>query len=690
MAGRRLKIKAKKDFIARLSQAPMMNALEELIWNAFDECSTLVTVTFLPNQLGGIDRIEISDNGGSLEYALAANAFENLGDSNKVARTLETGESLHGRKGEGRHKALSLGHRVEWHFVYEKRKKRFAYDVIGTAGREDPFYLTDESAAPEAATGCKVVISDIDRSLTQLLQPDARRDIASVFAPFLLRHPDRKLVYNGKPIRPEDAIESRRSIRSISVIHEDKKYSVSFEVIQWKDNSKRKEVQLCSENGIPLHKLSNRPVASSKDFSVFASSPLFDVLHEQNLLSSVEMAADGGRKEIINKVWAKTRQYFRKQNQKDSLAELERLRGEGSYPYKGEPKTVIDKVERRVFDMCAVNISRHLPNFNEGMDGDSRKLLLRIVREAISQNPTTVGSIIREVCKLPEREARSFARLLEDVPLRNVVQLSSMVAQRLRFLTLFESVVYLDPFETVVKERTQLQRLLAPNTWLFGEEYALGTDDENLQGILSKHVQILGRDHLVKELKDADVEACLADFNESKKKTPQSLSRIPDLMLWRKFEERRADEYEFLVVEIKRPGVPIGRKEIAQIEDYADAVSQAPFADFERTRWVFVVVSDELDDHANSRAHQHGLPAYTISAPTHKRYEIQARPWSQLIRSANARHQHLQKWLDYSVAKDRVLERAAEFSDFLPPLKTEKASTNQKSRTNAPGKKRRA
>src|SRR5262249_23508 len=152
--------------------------------------------------------------------------------------------------------------------------------------------------------------------------------------------------------------------------------------------------------------------------------------------------------------------------------------------------------ERRVFDLCAVNISRHLPSFSEKMDVDGRKLLLRVVREALSQNPTSVGKIIREVCRLPEDAAKSFARLLDDLPLGNVVHLAKMVADRLHFLTLFEAVVHLDPFDRVIEERTQLQKLLEQNTWLFGEEYAAGTGDENLVAVLEKHIAILGRDHL--------------------------------------------------------------------------------------------------------------------------------------------------------------------------------------------------
>ncbi|NQT16019.1 MAG: hypothetical protein HQ582_24905 [Planctomycetes bacterium] len=180
----------------------------------------------------------------------------------------------------------------------------------------------------------------------------------------------------------------------------------------------------------------------------------------------------------------------------------------------------------------------------------------------------------------------------------------------------------------------------------------------------------------------------LKEFNRDREKTPESLDRIPDLMLWRNFRERRPDEYEFLVIEIKRPGVAVGRKEIAQIEDYAKAVSSTPFADSKRTRWVFIVVSDKLDEHARDRASQAGLPPYTILKPADARYEVRAIPWSVIIRSARARHEHLREWLNHSVVLERAMENAREvYDDYLPPVKM-KAPKERTANAKRPRRKR--
>jgi len=671
MAGKRLKLRAQPDFVRRLTQAPVLAALEELIWNAFDERARTVEVAFEFNELRGVDAIEIRDDGQGLRYDMAPDAFEQLGNSNKIGRKLESGERLHGRRGEGRHKALSLGNRVDWQFTYRRADELYSFGITGTAGRSDPFYLTEETeAAADRATGCTVRITNIEKNLQRLPNPSTQRELASQFAPFLLRYPDRRLIFNGKPVNPRQVIDRRRTLRAFSVTHDGAQHEVKIQVIHWKPGQGRREVWLCSGATIPLHQISERALSAATDFTVFVRSELFEQLHEDNLLSNIEMSGDHERAAIVQKVRKKIRGYFRKLQQREADEAITRLKEEGSYPYGHEPKTEIDKVERQVFDLCAINVSRHLPNFTEGMDVHGRRLLLRMIQEALTQNPTSVGKIIREVCRLPEKDAQSFAKLLDDVPLSNVVHAARMVTERLNFLTFFEAIVYLNPFDRAIKERSELHRILAMNTWLFGEEYAVGTDDENLRAVLQQHVEILGRDHLQPELRDADLRELLKQFAKDRTKTPESLDRIPDLMLWRCFTERRPDEYEFLVIELKRPGVPVGREEIAQIEDYAKAVATTPFADFDRTNWVFVVVSDELDDRANDRAHQAGLPAFTILKRQEARYEVRAMPWNAIIRSARARHEHLRQWLNHSVAIEKAMEQAtAAYEEYLPPTK---------------------
>lgn len=158
----KLTLKAQKDFVDRLAQAAPLDALSELIWNSFDERATGVAVNFEVDDEIVLKRIRVIDNGASLRYDNAKEKYEKLGDSDKASRRLESGEPLHGSKGEGRHKALSLGATVDWRFVYERDESKWCYRVEGIAGNESPFRLYDEErAAPTEQVGCTVTVSDI-------------------------------------------------------------------------------------------------------------------------------------------------------------------------------------------------------------------------------------------------------------------------------------------------------------------------------------------------------------------------------------------------------------------------------------------------------------------------------------------------------------------------------------------------
>lgn len=403
------------------------------------------------------------------------------------------------------------------------------------------------------------------------------------------------------------------------------------------------------------------------NYTVFVRSDLFSRLHTDNILPLIEMTANGPEKSVIALIRKKIRQYFNRLAKDKTEKALEKLKKEGSYPYKDTHRKGVIAIEQRVFDVCTVNIIRHLSNFYTGMDVESRTLMLRVVKEALSQSPSSVGRIIREVCKLPEAEADTFSGLLNSVPLGSMVHCARMISDRLNLIELMREIVHLDPFESRIRERTELHKIVERNTWLFGEEYALGTSDKNLRAVLEKHIQILKRQFLSPEISDAEIKTMISAEQMNRNKSPESLDRIPDLMLWQQFIDRRPDEYEFLVVELKRPGVKIGRTEIAQIEDYAKAVISTPFHDSRRCRWVFVVVSDDLDEHARDRANQDNLPHSVVFRPSNGNYEIRALAWSEILQSAASRHEHLKKWLNRDPDVKTAIEEASRvYRDYLP------------------------
>ena len=121
--------------------------------------------------------------------------------------------------------------------------------------------------------------------------------------------------------------------------------------------------------------------------------------------------------------------------------------------------------------------------------------------------------------------------------------------------------------------------MLAQETWLFGEEYALTGDDERLTAVLVKHPEILGE----------DIE--LADGPQITRE--DGTVAIPDLVLSRQIKHHQ-NALQHLVVELKRPSVDIRPAELQQIEDYAFAVAADERFNQPNVSWEFMVVGNKL------------------------------------------------------------------------------------------------
>src|SRR5437588_409737 len=99
-------VEIQPDFLERQSKAHPIAAVAELIWNALDADATKITVDFVDDKLGGMEKIIVTDNGHGIPHADAPTLFANLGGSWKKhgARTKLRNRMLHGQDGRGRFK----------------------------------------------------------------------------------------------------------------------------------------------------------------------------------------------------------------------------------------------------------------------------------------------------------------------------------------------------------------------------------------------------------------------------------------------------------------------------------------------------------------------------------------------------------------------------------------------------------
>ena len=206
-----------------------------------------------------------------------------------------------------------------------------------------------------------------------------------------------------------------------------------------------------------------------------------------------------------------------------------------------------------------------------------------MLRHAIERGPNDFQLILKEVLDLPERKKKELAELLQETTLSSIITAAKTVADRLKFIAGFESIVFNAETKERLKERSQLHKILAENTWVFGEEYNLWVSDRDLKRVLEKHRSIL----------DPNIE-----MDESVNVVGKTRG-IVDLMFSRATRRHRANDIEHLVVELKAPKVRIGADEITQAKRYAMAVSEDErFHTVRGVCWHFWVVSNSYDDYA--------------------------------------------------------------------------------------------
>jgi hypothetical protein len=214
------------------------------------------------------------------------------------------------------------------------------------------------------------------------------------------------------------------------------------------------------------------------------------------------------------------------------------------------------------------------------------------------------------------------------------------VANRLDFVRGLETMLFDSDLKKNFKERSQLHRIIADNTWMFGEEFALTVDDQSLTEVLRQHLKLVNRDIIVDEpVKRLD-----------------GTCGIVDLMLSRRVPSIREDEREHLIVELKAPTVKASMKETGQLKSYAFAVQGDERFKGVPTRWTFWLVVNDIDENVSREVHQSERPQGLLVLADDPHTRIWVKTWAQIIHDCKTRLQVFQQALNYSADRDSSLE----------------------------------
>ena len=632
---KKLRVQVHRDHLSKVAAGTGKTGLCELIWNAFDADATNVKVYFNEGEFG-VEKVIISDDGTGIVYEDAEKLFIGLGGSWKSSgKRTQKGRFLHGQEGQGRFKAFAIGRVAVWEIVYKDDDKFYEYTVEGTADAIDEFSLSQKKEAERRKTGVRVEISEVAKKFHILNSEKAIAELAPVFALYLKSYQDITLRIAGIKLDPIKAIKQTKNIQIAPLLIGESEYPVSVEIIEWNNISER-EIWFSDSKGFPLepYEKNIRGIAEL-GFSAYIKSDYFRELNNSGLLSLRDM--EPSINECCQNVIAAIKEHFLSKALEEAKHQINEWKNEEVYPYKGNAETAIEAAERKVFEIVAVNINKSLPDFKES-NKKSRQFQLRMLRQAIEKSPEDLQMIMTEVLNLPKATREHLADLLQDTSLSSIINASKIVSDRMKFVAGLEQLIF--NYKQSMKERSQLHRILAKNTWIFGDAFALSVDDQSLTEVLRKHIALLDKDIII---------------NEPVKRLDNGRG-IVDLMLSKQMPRNRANELEHIVVELKKPSVTIGQKEIDQIKSYAFAVARDERFRSLKTKWDFWIISNDYDEHAEMELENDAYENGVIYKTTKKQdITIWVKTWSELIADNNHRLEFIRDKLNYNIDTDQAL-----------------------------------
>jgi hypothetical protein len=456
-----------------------------------------------------------------------------------------------------------------------------------------------------------------------------------VFALQLYEDPSFEIIYDGDRIDAREAIRDVKPYDIVAELADGSKIAAKLEIVEWRKKVERR-LMLCLPGRFSFHSMAPGIHARGFDFTAYLTADLFQTMANENTEGLVEL--DPAATALIEVAKAKLREHFRKKEAERSRSKIQEWIEAKIYPYEGVTASPIERNERQVFDVVALNLADYSNDFDKAPP-KQQKLILQLVKAAIETGTSELPAILENVLDLPKAKQEELADLLRKTTLTAVINAAKSVTNRLDFLRALQILVFDPKSKKQLLERSQLHRIIAQETWIFGEQYNLMNDDQDLTAVLRSHLKLLGRDELASEP--------VFDL--------EGKAGIVDLMLSSRMPTGTDEERKHLVVELKRPSQALNEEVIQQLKKYAKAVSADDRFKATGVEWDFWVVSNDFTRDGELEARQSGKPRGLVAEYDDPKIRVWAKTWGQIIAEAEGRLTFYKRRLQYQANDEEAL-----------------------------------
>jgi hypothetical protein len=647
-----LVLQASDDLVARLAhEGDPVRAVVELVWNAIDGEAHTVTVRLeRAPDWDAIVAVSVDDDGHGISPDEVEATFGRIGNSwkSRSERTKNGLRYLHGKLGQGRLRAFALGSRVVW--VSRSVNTAGEQQEVTISGSRDSrhvFRWEATAVASRSPTGTTVTAhNDEQRNLSALETDGVIPTLRSHFAPVLLNEPGLTIRFDGIALDP--AHEILRDTYEDFVFGEGGAYQGRLRIIEWR-SGRHRALYFGADEQHFVHEESGSDIEGQFPYSAYVTWEGLDP-ERVAVLGLGDMAPEP-ISDLRLAVGRTIRSYFADRRRERRREQVQDWKEAGVYPYEDDPANEPEQAERFVFDVVSGALAPHISKGNRA----GARLTLTLLRDAIRHDPDRLATILHEVVALSEEDRDTLTQLLNETTLSAIIKSANLIASRGKFLAGLEHILF-DPADSpAVGERDHLHRILERELWIFGEAYHMMSSERGLTELLRTHLRLEG----------LPLKGALPVTRWDGK------SGRVDLHLAARYQEH--DRVRHLVVELKAPGITVGRKELDQVEDYANAILSNPQFSSSTAHWDLILVATSFDDVVQNRIRDDDFELGRFWEPARKpgqpRVTAYVRRWRDIIDENRRRLDYVTSTLQHDPTLSEGLGYVrAKYADLLPPV----------------------
>lgn len=642
-----------------------IEALCEYIWNGFDAGANIVSIELNKNELGLINMITIQDNGSGIAFEDLEIKFQRFNDSTRLVPGEKINKTLpRGRRGIGRLTFFAFAQRCRWETVYAINDKHFAYH-IDMAKDSINQYDDNGGKKPQETTeptGTKVLFTQIDT----IDKDEVVHVLKTQFFWFLEleKKQNYKILVDGEPLVYEDFVEER-----VKLIVDEDEYTHKYDItlVKWKEKlgTEYSRLYFLDSEGKEKYKETTKLNRQKDQFyhSVFIESDYFDDFcfdtpEIEGQTAIFANKSDDEYKKIIDFINGKLVSYRKKYLKEASEKYISTLVDSKVYP-EIDRSTVLGEFKRQQLDDLVGTLYIAQPKIFTGLSDENKKIVLGLLNLIMETgDKPELYKILQQVIDLEEDELKKLSDILRYTSLSNITKTIQLLKDRQEVIQALKEIIFNKEFNAYEVEH--VQKIVQSHYWIFGEQYNLISAAEP-------------------DFEQALLGLLKASGKKDKKVRIEHEDKNKEMDIFMIKQDRRGNVIENVVVELKRPSVKLGEKQLSQVKQYMRVIKSEDRFNSGDSKWTYYLVGNEFDtsgyiegelENCRSKGDKH-LVYETNSGLT----RIYVLKWSELFDELLTRHEYLmdklkfeeELWIKKHNSADETVEDLSDNSAQMKP-----------------------